>query len=308
MPARDIDIWMPASFPPWMRTNFTWHDAQVVARLEARRDAGARQESMAALSLQVTAKDFRGPHSVTVMPLREEMAGKTQTALVVLLWASAALLLIACVNLANLLLSRGAARGREVAVRAALGAGRGRLVAQFLTESLVLAGLGAVAGLALAVPAMRFLETLVPETMGAVAAHAGLARAGVLRGRSRCRRIDFRACARAARVAARSAGRIARRRPRHGRRAQPLVPAFPHRDRDGPRRGAADERRTAAADLSTSAEHRPRHPQREAADLRNAAVPLSGLRPARGLRQRGVGAGPRDPRRDSTPARSPEFR
>ena len=123
---------------------------------------------MAALSLQVTAKDFRGPHSVVVNPLREEMTGKTQTAVIVLLCASAALLLIACVNLANLLMSRGAARGREVAVRAALGAGRGRLIAQFLTESLVLAGLGAAAGLALAVPAMRFLETLVPETMGAV--------------------------------------------------------------------------------------------------------------------------------------------
>jgi predicted permease len=122
---------------------------------------------MAALSLRVTAKDFRGPHSVTMIPLREGMAGKTQTALIVLLWASAALLLIACVNLANLLLSRGAARGREVAVRAALGAGRGRLIAQFLTESLVFAGLGAVAGLALAVPAMRFLEQLVPEAMGA---------------------------------------------------------------------------------------------------------------------------------------------
>jgi putative ABC transport system permease protein len=151
-----------------MRRNFSWHDAQVVARLKPGVTLERAKESMAALSLQVTAKDFRGPHSVIVAPLREDMAGKTQTALVVLLCASAALLLIACVNLANLLMSRGAARGREVAVRAALGAGRGRLVAQFLTESLVLAGLGSAAGLALAVPAMRFLETLVPETMGTV--------------------------------------------------------------------------------------------------------------------------------------------
>jgi putative ABC transport system permease protein len=168
LPARDIDIWMPASFPDWMRNNFTWHDAHVVARLKPGMTLELAQESMAALSLQVTAKDFRGPHSVIVTPLREDLAGKTQTALVVLVCASAALLLIACVNLANLLMSRGAMRGREVAVRAALGAGRGRLIAQFLTESLVLAGLGAIAGLALAVPAMRFLETLVPETMGAM--------------------------------------------------------------------------------------------------------------------------------------------
>ena len=167
MPSRDIDMWMPASFPPSLRRNFTWHDAQIVARLEPGVRLEHAREAMAALSLQVTANDFRGPHSVTVVPLREEMAGKTRTALIVLLSASAALLLIACVNLANLLLSRGAARGREVAVRAALGAGRGRLMGQFLTESLVLAGLGAVAGLTLAVPAMRFLEQLVPEAMGA---------------------------------------------------------------------------------------------------------------------------------------------
>jgi putative ABC transport system permease protein len=168
MPAPDIDIWMPASFPAWMRANFTWHDAQVVARLKPGVTLVSAQESMAALSRQVTEKDFRGPHSAVVKPLREEMVGKTQTALVILLVASAGLLLIACVNLANLLISRGAARGREVAVRAALGAGRGRLIAQFLTESLVLAALGAIGGLALAVLAMRFLETLVPETMGTV--------------------------------------------------------------------------------------------------------------------------------------------
>ncbi len=168
MPARDIDIWMPASFPGWMRNNFTWHDAQVVARLKPGVPLEAAKKSMAALSRQVTAKDFRGPHPAVVTPLREDLTGKTRTALVVLLCASAALLLIACINLANLLLSRGSVRGREVAVRAALGAGRGRLVAQFLTESLLLAMLGAVAGLALAIPAMRFLENLVPETMGTV--------------------------------------------------------------------------------------------------------------------------------------------
>jgi predicted permease len=167
MPSREIDVWMPASFPPWMRRNFTWHDSQIVARLKPGVTVDQARQSMGALSLQVTAKDFRGPHSVIVTPLREEIAGRTETALILLLSASVALLLIACVNLTNLLLSRGAARGREVAVRAALGAGRGRLVRQFLTESLVLAVLGTVAGLALAVPAMRFLERLVPEAMGA---------------------------------------------------------------------------------------------------------------------------------------------
>ena len=168
MPSREIDIWRPASFPPDLRGNFTWHSAQIVARLKPGITLEHARQSMAALSLQVTAsRDFRGPHSVTIIPLREEMAGKTQAALIVLMWASAALLLIACVNLANLLLSRGEVRGPEVALRVALGAGRGRLIAQFLTECLVLAGLGAGAGLVLAVPAMRFLEQLVPEAMGA---------------------------------------------------------------------------------------------------------------------------------------------
>ena len=168
MPARDIDIWMPASFSPSMLRNWGWHDVHCVARLKPGVTLDQAREAMAALSLRVSAQNVRIPRRAVVSPLREELAGKTYTSLIVLLGASAAVLLIACVNLANLLMSRGAARRREVAVRAALGAGRGRLLTQFLIESLVLAGLGAVAGLALAVPVMRFLDTLVPETMAAV--------------------------------------------------------------------------------------------------------------------------------------------
>ena len=166
MPSHDIDVWMPSSLLPFMRTNFTWHDAQVVARLKPGVTLEQATQSMRTLSLQLTAKDFRGPHAVFVNPLRGEIAGPAQNALILLLAASAAVLLIACVNLANLLLSRSASRAREVAVRTALGASRGRLIAQFLTESLVLAVLGTIGGLALALPVMRFLERLVPDTMG----------------------------------------------------------------------------------------------------------------------------------------------
>jgi putative ABC transport system permease protein len=166
LPSRDVDLWVPASMPAWMRTSFGWHSATVVARLKPGVTVQQARDSMRALSLQMTAKDLGGPHPVLVIPLREEIAGRTRTALTVLLWASAALLLIACVNLTNLLLSRGAARGREVAVRAALGASRGRLVRQFFTESLALAALGALGGVGLAVPCMRLLERLVPEPMG----------------------------------------------------------------------------------------------------------------------------------------------
>ncbi|MGH9939930.1 MAG: ABC transporter permease, partial [Blastocatellia bacterium] len=167
LPARDIDIWIPASFPAWMLRNFYWHDAHCVARLKPGVTLQQAREAMVALNLRVTAH-LKPPRKAVVTPLREDLAGKTQAALITLLCAAAAVLLIACVNLANLLMSRGAARRREVAVRAALGAGRGRLIRQFLIESLVLAGLGAIAGLTIAVPVMRFLETLVPETMHAV--------------------------------------------------------------------------------------------------------------------------------------------
>jgi putative ABC transport system permease protein len=167
MPARDIDIWMPTSFPAGMLKNWGWHDLHCVARLKPGVTLQQAKEVMASLSLRVSVEHVTPARSAVVTPLREELAGKTHTSLIVLLGASAAVLLIACVNLANLLMSRGAVRRREVAVRAALGASRGRLLTQFLIENLVLAGLGAIAGIALAIPFMRFLDTLVPETMAA---------------------------------------------------------------------------------------------------------------------------------------------
>jgi putative ABC transport system permease protein len=167
MPARDIDIWVPTSFSARMLRAFYWHDVHCVARLKPGVTLQQAKESMAALNRRVTAH-LKPSRTAVVTPLREDLAGKTRASLIALLCASAAVLLIACVNLANLLMSRGAARRREVAIRTALGAGRGRLIRQFLIESLALAGFGAIAGLALASPIMRFLETLTPETMATV--------------------------------------------------------------------------------------------------------------------------------------------
>jgi putative ABC transport system permease protein len=93
----------------------------------------------------------------TSRTLVEVLVGDLSTTLIIVLSASALLLLLACVNVTNLLLARGAVRIREMAVRVALGATRGRIVRQLVTESLVLAGGGAVAGVALAFAAVRLL-------------------------------------------------------------------------------------------------------------------------------------------------------
>ncbi|MGH9574862.1 MAG: ADOP family duplicated permease [Candidatus Acidiferrales bacterium] len=162
------DIWYPRELDP-INPSRTSHSASVIGRL---RDGVSLTEARAdveAVGKRIAHQFPDGGNFATrgmgLTSLKESITGQVRTSLLTLLCAVGSLLLVACANVANLLLSQAAARQRELAIRATLGAGRKRLVRQFLTESLLVCAMATGFGVLLALAGVRALPLLAPKNL-----------------------------------------------------------------------------------------------------------------------------------------------
>ena len=176
----ESDLWIPMSVPTTRETFQPFRGylpSEVIARVAPGVPPGVASSQLLAKWIQLTGKPEPGRRMNfessleyvrkmgAAVPLQRGMVGKQRKALFILMGATTLLLLIACANIANLLLSDGAARQREMALRETLGASRNRIVSQLLVESVVLAGCGALIGLVLAPTTLGLLRAMIPADM-----------------------------------------------------------------------------------------------------------------------------------------------
>jgi putative ABC transport system permease protein len=160
---REIEYWVPVHFTSPILARRTSHYLNVVARLRPGVSIGQASEDMRRVAAELEAEYPANLHlSAAVVPIGDEVVGNTRMQLLVLAAAAGAVLLIACANLASLLLSRALGRRGELGIRAALGASAPRLVRQLLAEAMLLSLTGGVAGLLVAPVGIRIMSRLVP--------------------------------------------------------------------------------------------------------------------------------------------------